>query len=633
MGLLIWLPLNGNFNNQGFSDNLSFTTTGTINDVEGKIGSCKEFNSSNVIANYNFTLGKEFSFCVWAYWTAFPSTSSNDWIIDIASTSGYGSAVFGLSIYHKTLLTVAIGGAYDSTYTHGFSLNTWYHIAFTWDGTIGLLYVNGELKKTYNNLVGGTTLTSTKLSLASNVVNSTTKLKGRLNDVRIYDHCLSAKEVSEIAKALILHYKLDDGYIESTTNLITGTDCLSGTCYNGATGKYNYGANSDMYKTTGEFEGKFCTKVYMGTSGNSAYPYVYVSNAYVSDGTNSPAYKTISFDFFGTIVPGNKIIPYKLGSGSGTCTWVNETLSQSGSSTNSANISVTPGIWNHIVMTLHGTTEADAQWGYIRLGTSSHTSDTANYWLFANMQMELKDHATPYVGVGESREGNIIYDVSGYCRDAQIVLNDSSSSFSVKDVDTRYSKCTEVITSATNAKKAYIESNVFDSSIKCTNITISWWMNLISIGYQSSAILNIIPNWSSWQSYAYGTCMSNDGAYRFGINDSSTVSISHYALADSTFHHYCLTYDGTSGYSLKIYRDGELIDTKEGGSEPWPLNSFKKIYLGYGGYGGNRNSSIAWSDFRIYATTLTAEQVKELYNTAGSVDNTGNLFTYKFEEK
>ena len=37
-----------------------------------------------------------------------------------------------------------------------------------------------------------------------------TYFTGCLNDFRIYDHALSAKEVEEIAKGLVLHYKLDE---------------------------------------------------------------------------------------------------------------------------------------------------------------------------------------------------------------------------------------------------------------------------------------------------------------------------------------------------------------------------------------------------------------------------------------
>ena len=51
------------------------------------------------------------------------------------------------------------------------------------------------------------------------VYSSNYKLNGSINDVRVYDHCLSPKEVREISKALVLHYKLDDAYCESTSNL------------------------------------------------------------------------------------------------------------------------------------------------------------------------------------------------------------------------------------------------------------------------------------------------------------------------------------------------------------------------------------------------------------------------------
>jgi len=66
-------------------------------------------------------------------------------------------------------------------------------------------------------------------------VSSTTSLKigsmtpiytpyyftGKINDVRIYDHALSTKEVEEIAKGLVLHYKLDNYWLAE--NLLVNT--------------------------------------------------------------------------------------------------------------------------------------------------------------------------------------------------------------------------------------------------------------------------------------------------------------------------------------------------------------------------------------------------------------------------
>lgn len=231
MALQVWLPLIGDFHNQGLAGNIKFTATGTVSDEpSGKIGSCKKFDASNVIAPFNFTLGPELSACLWVKWTTFPGSSTNDWLLHLGSSSGYNNALLVLSNYHGTLLTVGVGGKYDSTYQHGFSTNEWHHIAFTWNGTIGKLYVDGDLKKSYTNLTGGTITSTTKISLGSNVVNSTTKLKGCLNDVRIYDHCLSAREVQEIAKGLVAHYPLNDPDLSSNKLYDCSGNSYHGTC-------------------------------------------------------------------------------------------------------------------------------------------------------------------------------------------------------------------------------------------------------------------------------------------------------------------------------------------------------------------------------------------------------------------
>jgi len=46
MSLQIWLPLNGNINNQGISNIIATNSNATIND-EGKIGKCYYFNGTD----------------------------------------------------------------------------------------------------------------------------------------------------------------------------------------------------------------------------------------------------------------------------------------------------------------------------------------------------------------------------------------------------------------------------------------------------------------------------------------------------------------------------------------------------------------------------------------------------------
>lgn len=85
------------------------------------------------------------------------------------------------------------------------------------------MYVNGVQ-------VGISTGTCTSTNWAYDTIIARPSSTRYYNDIRIYNHALSAKEVKEISKGLILHYNFEDNcqqlvnaYDEPTFNTSTAT--------------------------------------------------------------------------------------------------------------------------------------------------------------------------------------------------------------------------------------------------------------------------------------------------------------------------------------------------------------------------------------------------------------------------
>jgi hypothetical protein len=90
------------------------------------------------------------------------------------------------------------------------------------DSKKGYFYFDGIRKELASVPVIRNVTSSVSLKLGSvTPVYAAYYYTGKINDIRIYDHALSAKEIEEIAKGLVLHYKLDDQFCEPTTNLLT----------------------------------------------------------------------------------------------------------------------------------------------------------------------------------------------------------------------------------------------------------------------------------------------------------------------------------------------------------------------------------------------------------------------------
>lgn len=205
MSLVCWLPLDGDLHNQGCSNLNIALVSGNTWASSGKIGnsSLTLTKLQTILPNSSCMSGaKEISYC---YWVKVNTAWSTNWLDGIRWIETDGSATSTARQEFYTNCTL-IGTWYKGGSISGksFTPGAWTHLAAT------INYNTGEAKFYINGILNGTTTN----------VDTTYYCRGDFyigdngvdiceNDVRIYNHCLSAAEVHEISQGLMLHYKLD----------------------------------------------------------------------------------------------------------------------------------------------------------------------------------------------------------------------------------------------------------------------------------------------------------------------------------------------------------------------------------------------------------------------------------------
>ena len=204
MSLVIWLPLTGHLNNQGTSSVSMSNLNATISS-DGKLGQCYSFNgNSSRIYNDNVSISNnEMS---GACWVKLTSVSNRSYLFSLGGNSQIYGKQQQIGIWMETdghPYVCAMGSELDSGYA--LAIGAWYHVCMTYSGSTSKLYINGTLvftgtnantKQTRNKFcVGARSNTDTGASAGISL-----PLNGKLNDVRIYDHCLSPKKFQKYPK-------------------------------------------------------------------------------------------------------------------------------------------------------------------------------------------------------------------------------------------------------------------------------------------------------------------------------------------------------------------------------------------------------------------------------------------------
>lgn len=203
MSLQVWLQLDGDLENRGLRD-ISVINNGASIDDNGKTGKCYSFDGMDDYLEFSPKVDglSEMSIAFWVY-----RMNSFGAIFSIERDTYWQLSLIENKLHVRDNST-GYNGTIKQFYINPIELNKWTHIALTYNrGTLSL-YRNGSLENTFN--IGGTTLNTgiNNLRIGSTVQSGYYGFC-KVNDFKLYDHCLSVKEVKETMKALVLHYALN----------------------------------------------------------------------------------------------------------------------------------------------------------------------------------------------------------------------------------------------------------------------------------------------------------------------------------------------------------------------------------------------------------------------------------------
>lgn len=565
MSLVVWLPMIKDLRNQGLAD-VEIINYGATFNSEGKLGGCYYFDGTNDrIAINNLSLPNVWSYSCWIY----SATSSRSWeaIIMLNSTGGDTDLQLGFYTYPVgNRIQNTANGQYNSgiAWTYG----VWHHFCGTFNGNSLKTYIDGVLVDTKN--ITASLLSRTHLTIGARCNNSTNTsatlfFQGKLNDVRIYDHCLSPMEVKQISQGLVLHYPLDNnGWGQE--NLVANTSSI-----------LRSGSIAQYYTELGHNS----TDFFGLTTGDIATFRVYLK---------APVEKKVKarIQFY---TDGNNRISIN-------GNWIN--AGDEGYST--------------ITWTLTAAQRAYSQMQLLCDCNDGTTTTDTFYW--KEVKLEKGFIATPWcpnssdeLATTMGMNDGIEYDCSGFGNNGEKTTTINYSSNSARYMGSYEFNFTD-------------RSNIYfpNEANPPEEISISLW------GYKNNwnAAERLAGKAASGSGWCIGDYGSENTMFGFFLQSGSGGynTISGFRQLSSGWHHFVITFDG---YNLKYYLDGECISTKTWESKQKLQVGAGKYNIGSHTnnsyfFNGNMN------DFRIYATALSASDVLSLYQNSAYIDSSGNVY-------
>lgn len=618
MSLLVWLPLTDrtNYNpiNQGVDD-CTFTLRNNHKAIYAnddgltcyclerlnKGGSYNDF----IRSSKNFNLTGDISMFCWLY--VFETYTDRYYANGVITNhnhvdySGVGLTVRYISASdYRISCSTGTGSSrtYDDYYGTTNIKSQWHHCGLTYNRASQTLklWVDGNVEYTltgYNNYAASNPFDLFNWSTGY-VSNSDHRALCRLNDVRLYDHELSQKEIKELAKGLTTHFALN-GQGRPKENLLPDTFVNEQS--------YTYPSSS------------YSDKWY------KASLIALTSNLY-----------TLSF-YAKSTVDGDKLTCYFYSPNTTTGAQTNQ-----GAMTTRADgeIKVTLSTrWEHYWIIYSQSTTTTTKHVICPRLMSGDGTGTVSIKL-----IKLEEGATPtawmpnaddtsYLYYNMDYSDSSAYDVSGYINPSTTTATKMSyvDAISYPTDSARYSVATHLINGS------YFMSDIDAKSFLPTDeITVSIWGRFSSWG----ATLISCTEGGGWNFETNGNGVIQFPVYVDGVGYKTAVSgVTAASLADSKWHMFTGSFSMNT-QNVKIYIDGVLKATASTGSGNRIKYASNRLIIG-GEAQTTTPASSAYtgdlSDCRIYSRALSDADIKELYSVGASISNAGTVHGYEFIEQ
>jgi len=606
--LCLWFPFtDGTTKNQGLINDEFITSIDPTFFNDGKLGKCLEQGQFDMSATMTSKIlnNQALTICFWIYINAEEGSKGGTIFGNINTNVEFNNRKFSIFQYptcndlHLSWMNDA-ANAFMMTpiYKGVLPSYQWTHVTVTYHNPIMTVYINGIKKYTYSSVSN-----SSSFEYQTRVVWQNAYRK--LNDFRIYNECLSPRQVKEISKGLVCHYPLGeiDGKIGGRNLIKNGKgNEKAGFFKNFPTVTDEYGEftlkSKKTYATISLYDGFVygCRDYPVGEKYTWSYDIMYTAWNFPTGSnrgefwmgqryTNAPSGETATGAWRGVT---RHILPV---------------VGQNGCELNK---------WYHVKQTVTIPQQASSNVGqqnYISFYNSNANVEASFTARLKNVKLEKSSTATPWTSAPEddaSFYDNIIYDTSGYENNGSV----TDSTCPTWSSDTPRYKGSYVF----NGNNQYLKfQNPITSS--STDFTISCWVKFDDITGNSTicTMRTAVGN---------GIALFKIGN-KIRFDDNGQCTFSDYTISANEWIHVVVT---RSSSCKKLYVNGILKQTVNTVGDMKLISNVGTIGASsQGGDGISNYLNGQLSDFRIYATALSDSNILELYQSSASVDNNGNL--------